>query len=121
MSNLPQKADGSKTAISKAFWLDWLTDAERELHDLLDPSPGARAEAEVRLLTIREWRLLQRTQTTGAPALERLEDALTRVQHCKARYVEMLRRIEVAGARGHGDPLAELGVWIDRSRKVAGR
>ncbi len=116
MSNLPQKVDGPKDLL-----LDWLTDAERELHDLLDTSPGAQAEAEVRLLTIREWRLLQRTQAAEGPGLERFEDALTRLQICKARYVDMLRRIEVAGAHGHGDPLADLGVWIDRSRKVAGR
>ena len=39
---------------------DRLPDTERELYGRIDPSPRAQAEQEIRLLTIRECRMLAR-------------------------------------------------------------
>ena len=49
---------------------------------------GRRARGEVNIAIIRSEATLERIQ--------RVEEALTRVQQCKARIIEILRRIEAA-------------------------
>ncbi len=124
---------GNKNAVTTGAYesivFDRLTSAERELYGRIDPSPRAQAEQEIRLLTIRERRMLARIQyllasceevgtvetTTEAgrrvrgevdvltvrseatlERVQRVEEALTRAQQCKARIIEILRRIEAA-------------------------
>ena len=125
--------NGNKNAVTTGAYeelsFDRLPDTERELYGRIDPSPRAQAEQEIRLLTIRECRMLARIQDllasreelstvettteTGRRArgevdvltvrseatlerVQRVEEALTRIQQCKARIIEILRRIEVA-------------------------
>ncbi|HZY56326.1 MAG TPA: hypothetical protein VFE09_00855, partial [Rubrobacteraceae bacterium] len=49
---------------------------------------GRRARGEVDVRTVRSKATLERVQ--------RAEEALTRAQQCKARIIEILRRIEAA-------------------------
>ncbi len=124
---------GNKNAVTTGAYeeisFDRLTDTERELYARIDPSPRAQAEQEIRLLTIRERRMLGRIQdllasreelgtvetTTEAgrrargevdvatvrseatlERVQRVEEALTRIQQRKAYFVEILRRIEAS-------------------------
>ncbi|MDQ3965270.1 MAG: hypothetical protein M3246_02265 [Actinomycetota bacterium] len=124
---------GNKNAVTTGAYesivFDRLPDTERELYGRIDPSPRAQAEEEIRLLTIRECRMLARIQdllasreelgtvetTTEAgrrargevdvatvrseatlERVQRVEEALTRIQQRKGYFVEILRRIEAA-------------------------
>ena len=125
--------NGNKNAVTTGAYeeisFDALPDIERELYGRIDPSPRVQAEQEIRLLTIRECRMLARIQDllasreelstvettteTGRRArgevdvltvrseatlerVQRVEEALTRIQQRKAYFVEILRRIEAA-------------------------
>jgi uncharacterized protein YjcR len=129
----PGAPAGNKNAVTTGAYeeisFDALPDAERELYGRIDPSPKVQAEGEIRLLTIRECRMLGRIQdllasreelgtvetTTEAgrrargevdvatvrseatlERVQRVEEALTRIQQRKAYFVEILRRIEAA-------------------------
>ena len=138
-----------KTGAYESITFDQLTDTERKLYGRIDLSPKAQAEEEVRLLAIREHRVLGRIQEllasreelgtvetiteTGRRArgevdvttvrseatlerVQRVEEALTRVQQCKARIIELLRRIEASEPQDPpGAALAGLVEAIERS------
>jgi uncharacterized protein YjcR len=147
--------EGNKNAVTtgayESIFFNRLTDTERELYGRMDLSPRAQAEEEIRLLTIREGRMLERieellgsreelgavetTTETGRRArgevdvatvrseatlerVQRVEEALTRVQQRKGWFVEILRRIEAAPeepSKKSGTALTALVQAIERS------
>ncbi len=62
----PGAPAGNKNAVTTGAYeeisFDRLPDTERELYSRIDPSPKVQAEQEIRLLTIRERRMLARIQ-----------------------------------------------------------
>lgn len=105
----------------ETIWLDQLTPEERELYERIDPDVAAQIVQEIRLLTIRERRMLARIkrlaegpelvtesaemgytekgdislerQEAAENRIQRIEEALTRVQERKAKYLELLHKM----------------------------
>jgi uncharacterized protein YjcR len=73
---------------------DALTDEEREFYGRIDTSARFQAEEEIRLLSIREWRMLGRAKECSLERALEVEETLTRLLQPKARFIEILRRIE---------------------------
>ena len=122
---------GNKNAVTtgeyETIHVSALTEAERGLYESLDVAPRAQVEGQIRLLSLREHRILLRIRgieeddvdgfgissvstqkgwnvkgkvdlttverTSTLDTVQRLEDALTRVQAQKLRAVDQLRGI----------------------------
>lgn len=122
---------GNKNALAtgeyETIHVSALTEAERGLYESLDVQPRAQVEGQIRLLSVREHRILLRIKrieeddvdgfgissvtthngwnvkgkvdfsvverTTTLDTVQRLEDALTRVQAQKLKAVDQLRAI----------------------------
>ena len=138
----PGGKPGNKSAVTTGAYetihAAALTEEELGLYGQIDVTPRAQIEEEIRLLTIRERRMLMRimelamgvgadpvrvVKTVGwsikgridltevhdeaaVERIQRIEQALTRVQVAKRQAIESLRRIE-ADAPPQDDPLEE--------------
>lgn len=148
----PGGKPGNKNAVTtgqhETIYAAGLTGEELGLYGELDVSPKAQVEEEIRLLSIRERRMLLRIQdlvmggelgttetgyavgwnvkgkvdmaTTKAEAnlerIQRIEEALTKVQQRKAQFVALLVKIE-AETPPEDDPLEE---WLELMRERRG-
>lgn len=95
-----------KTGEFETIWVDALDDIERELFDRIDTDALFQIDQEIRLLDIRERRMLMRIKdiqegkTTlfryedKADAIHRIEEALTRIQERKAKYLELINKLD---------------------------
>lgn len=145
---------GNKNAVAtgeyETLHVSALTDAERGLYDALDVDPRSQAEGTIRLLSIREHRIMLRIRrvmeadedgfeissistirgwqpkgkvdttqvdrTSTLETIQRLEDALTRVQGLKVRAIEQLRAVAKENPPDSGG-LTAIVEAINRSAK----
>lgn len=63
-----------KTGEYETIWLDQLTDEERELYNKLDTEVAIRIETSIRLIEIRERRMLERIATLKSEAMTVVEE-----------------------------------------------
>lgn len=149
----PIDQTGNKNAVTtgefESILWDTLEDDERELVGRIDLDKLRLLEEEIRLVTIRERRMLQRikqladveegmtvvsaeqihsedsfTQKAKKEGtlgqIQAIEEALTRVQAHKARLIEIKHKIE-SGEGGSGDdPLEQLAAALAESRQELG-
>lgn len=141
---------GNKNAVTtgeyETIWLDQLDDTERVLFDQIALDVIKQIDDEIRLITIRERRMLQRiarlseqdrtttsfvheqglgprgpvdlttvTQTDSLGQIQRIEEALTRVQAQKARLLDLKHKIE----SGHGPDEPEIEQYLQAFSKAA--
>lgn len=129
-SNGPPKGNKNavKTGEHETIWMDALDEQERVLFHAVDTDVLKQIDEELRLITIRERRMLQRIerlraagdftvvrQTVGTEKgkktnlqeaegtlgqIQAIEEALTRVQEKKAKLLELKHKIETS----KGDP-----------------
>lgn len=130
----------------ETIWLDQLDDEERVLFDRILPDVLAQLNDEIRLVTIRERRMLQRiarlsetdftlvetsheeglgphgpvdrtTQKREATLgqIQRIEEALTRVQAQKARMLDLKHKIE----SGFGPEEPDIQRYVEALRGAA--
>lgn len=122
---------GNKNAVTtgeyETIWLDALDADERVLFHAVDTDVLKQIDEEIRLITIRERRMLQRIerlraagdftvvrQTVGVEKgkrtnlqesegtlgqIQTIEEALTRVQEKKAKLLELKHKIEMANGK----------------------
>lgn len=122
----PEKMRGNKNAVTtgeyETIWMDALDDHERVLFYAVETDVLKQIDEELRLITIRERRMLQRIerlraagdftvvrQTVGIEKgkktnlqeaegtigqIQAIEEALTRVQEKKAKLLELKHKIE---------------------------
>lgn len=149
----PEKMRKNKNAVKtgeyETIWLDTLDTEERELYNLINTDVLKQIEEELRLITIRERRMLQRieklrqsgdlTIVKHAQGLEKgkmtdlreregtlgqiqaIEEALTRVQEKKARLLELKHKVTTEIGEGDGGNLASLAAVIRESAKLVKR
>jgi len=138
-----------KTGEYETIWLDTLDTEERELYNLINTDVLKQIEEELRLITIRERRMLQRieklrqagdlTIVKHAQGLEKgkmtdlreregtlgqiqaIEEALTRVQEKKARLLELKHKVTTEIGEGDDGNLASLAAVIRESAKLVKR
>lgn len=142
----PEKMIGNKNALKtgeyETIWLDTLDDEERVFFSRIDTDVARQLDEEIRLMTIRERRMMRRIQelrqqtqvledvtesdemgvTTRYVAalirIQQIEEALTRVQEKKTRLLELKHK--VASTSGDGDDaLAGLVEAIRESARAA--
>lgn len=134
-----------KTGEYETIWLDALEDDERVLFHAVDTDVLRQIDEEIRLITIRERRMLQRIErlrqagdftvvrkTVGTDKdkrtnlqesegtlgqIQAIEEALTRVQEKKAKLLELKHKIETTPGR-IGEP-ADDGFLEALAGKVA--
>ncbi|WDL98138.1 HGGxSTG domain-containing protein [Alicyclobacillus sp. ALC3] len=129
----PEKMKGNKNAVTtgehESIWMDAFDDTERQLYGQVDVDAMQQIENEIRLLDIRERRMLLRIKKLAdGPAMtiatvdrselsnrqvgqskgtntrlesvmeqiQRIEEALTRVQERKAKFIALRHQIEFA-------------------------
>ncbi|MBO8169333.1 MAG: hypothetical protein H0Z35_09150 [Thermoanaerobacteraceae bacterium] len=141
---------GNKNAVTtgeyETIWLDTLDDEERVLFDKIKTDVLKQLDEEIKLMTIRERRMMQRIQrlrqadftvvkikqgtekgrktdiqesegTLGQ--IQAIEEALTRVQEKKAKLLDLKHKIETGADKDDGS-LAELAQAIRESKLRAG-
>lgn len=128
---------GNKNAVTtgeyETIWMDALDEQERVLFYAVDTDVLKQLDEEIRLITIRERRMLQRIERlraagdftvtrmmTGAEKgkktnlqevegtlgqIQAIEEALTRVQEKKARLLDLKHRIQSVQDSGEKDPI----------------
>lgn len=141
---------GNKNAVTtgeyETIWIDQLDDEERVLFDRILPDVLAQLNDEIRLVTIRERRMLQRiarlsetdftlvetsheeglgphgpvdrtTQKREATLgqIQRIEEALTRVQAQKARLLDLKHKVE----SGFGPEEPDIQRYVEALRGAA--
>lgn len=121
----PEKLQGNKNAVKtgehETIWMDTLDEQERVLFHAVDTDVLKQIDEELRLITIRERRMLQRIERLRAAGdftvvkqivgtekgkrtnlqefegtlgqIQAIEEALTRVQDKKAKLIELKHRI----------------------------
>jgi uncharacterized protein YjcR len=122
---------GNKNAVvtgeHEAIWVDQLTDEERGLYARIRTEALAQLDEEIRLTTLRERRMLGRIARLAGPSdgvvaqlseVQRIEEALTRVQERKAKLLELAHKLRQAEDDGAIDALVDA---LQRSRREAGR
>lgn len=112
---------GNKNAVTtgeyETIWMDALDEQERVLFYAVDTDVLKQLDEEIRLITIRERRMLQRIQSLkqqhvleeisessefgttkryvdAVIRIQQIEEALTRVQEKKARLLELKHKVE---------------------------
>lgn len=133
----PDKMRGNKNAVKtgeyETIWLDTLDDDERVFFDAINTDAAKQIDEEIRLITIRERRMMKRIQALNkqkqvleeitdsdefgvtkryvdvSVRIQQIEEALTRVQREKVRLIELKHRIESVTGQDDGslDALAE--------------
>ena len=121
-----------KTGEYETIWLDALEEEERVLFHAVDTDVLRQIDEEIRLITIRERRMLQRIERLRAAGdftvvrhsigiekgkktdlreaegtlgqIQAIEEALTRVQEKKAKLLELKHKIETANDQAE-DPV----------------
>lgn len=146
----PDKMRGNKNAVKtgeyETIWLDTLDDDERVFFDAINTYAVKQIDEELRLITIRERRMMKRIQdlkqqrhileeitdsdefgTTKrfvdvTVRIQQIEEALTRVQREKVRLIELKHRIESTTGQDDGslDALAE-AIRLSAERLGGGR
>lgn len=131
-----------KTGEYETIWLDTLDDEERVFFSRIDTDVSQQLDEEIRLMTIRERRMMRRIQelkqqtqvledvtesdemgvTTRHVAalirIQQIEEALTRVQEKKAKLLELKHKVDGKGGDGD-DALAGLVEAIRESARAA--
>jgi uncharacterized protein YjcR len=146
----PEKLQGNKNALKtgehESIFLDTLEADEQALFGKVDTDKLKLLEEEIRLVTIRERRMLQRIQNLTQARLtevelteetsedgmtvkskkqgtlgqiQAIEDALTRVQAHKAKLIELKIKLEGDETGENDDPLSALTEVLRQSRKAA--
>lgn len=137
----PGNKNALKTGEYETIWLDTLDDDERVFFHAIDTDVSQQLDEEIRLMTIRERRMMRRIQelkqqtqvledvtesdemgvTTRHVAalirIQQIEEALTRVQEKKAKLLELKHKVDGKGGDGD-DALAGLVEAIWESRKA---
>ncbi len=128
---------GNKNAVTtgeyETIWMDALEEEERVLFHAVDTDVLKQLDEEIRLITIRERRMLQRIERLRAAGdftvtrvmtgeekgkktnlqevegtlgqIQAIEEALTRVQEKKARLLDLKHRIQSVQDSGEKDPI----------------
>lgn len=128
---------GNKNAVTtgeyETIWMDALDEQERVLFYAVDTDVLKQLDEEIRLITIRERRMLQRIERLRAAGdftvtrmmtgvekgkktnlqevegtlgqIQAIEEALTRVQEKKARLLDLKHRIQSVQDSGEKDPI----------------
>ncbi|GAB7388985.1 hypothetical protein BSNK01_28230 [Bacillaceae bacterium] len=120
-----------KTGEYETIWLDTLDDDERVLFDAINTDVAQQLDEEIRLITIRERRIMKRIQSLKQQKhvleeitesdeygtikrfvetlirIHQFEEALTRVQEKKTRLLELKYKVMSANTE-EGDSLAGL-------------
>lgn len=120
----PEKMRGNKNAVKtgeyETIWLDTLDDDERVFFDAINTDAVKQIDEEIRLITIRERRMMKRIQNLKqqqhileeitesdefgvtkrsvdvSVRIQQIEEALTRVQREKIRLLDLKHKIETA-------------------------
>jgi len=130
-----------KTGEYETIWLDTLDDEERVFFHAIDTNVARQLDEEIRLMTIRERRMMRRIQDLRQKAevleevidseetgvtkryvaamvrIQQIEEALTRVQDRKTKLLELKHKVDGAGGDGD-DALAGLVEAIRESAKA---
>lgn len=99
----PGNKNAVKTGEYETILLDALDDDERVLFHAVDTDVLKQIDEELRLITIRERRMLQRLNGLRSSGdqfgmfelIQAIDDALTRVQDKKARLLELKHKVKV--------------------------
>lgn len=147
----PKNQKGNKNALKtgeyETIWFDTLDEDERQLYHAVDTDVLNQIDEELRLITIRERRMLQRIERLkragdftvvkhhvgvdkgkGTDLEERegtlgqiqtIEEALTRVQEKKAKLLELKHRIEMMRGENEALEAERMKAVIFKTRKEA--
>lgn len=120
-----------KTGEYEAIWIDTLDEEEQQLYPMISQDLSTQIEEELKLLTIRERRMLVRIdqiQTASKkPKLsekdlalvQSIEEGLTRIQDKKTRLLDLKHKVSAfAGDEEGHDNIEGLTLIIAESKKL---